>query len=157
MVSELKQLGLPETQFTVTAPDHNFRINGKFFFPENLALNLEPWRVPTNTLHQPFNSFTAVRGFAAWFQSQAWAQPYQIAPVPNQLFVWALPSFPFQTFAAIPVPEAANALAQANARLVPVFSAANARDYFVTPVTPEMTNNEIGWTGMPFIAPYLRA
>ena len=154
---ELKALGLPETQFAVTAPDDNFRVTGKFFFPENLALNLEAWRVPTNTLHQPFNSFTAVRGFASWFQSQAWAQPYQIAPVPNQLFVWALPSFPFQTFAAIPVPDAMNALTQANARLAPVFSAANARDYFVTPVTPEMTNTEIGWTGMPFIAPYLRA
>ncbi len=50
-----------------------------------------------------------------------------------------------------------NALTQANSRLAPVFSAANARDYFVTPVTPEMTNREIGWTGMPFITPYLRA
>jgi hypothetical protein len=154
---KLKEFGLPETQFTVTAPDADFRINGKFWFPENLALNLEPWRVPTNTLHQPFNSFTAVRGFASWFQSQPWAQPYQISPVPNQLFVWALPSFPFQTFAAIPVPDATDTVAQAYARLMPVFSAANARDYFVSPVTPEMTNNEIGFTGLPFIAPYLKA
>ena len=154
---KLKELGLPETQFTVTAPDANFRINGKFLFPENLALNLEPWRVPTNALHQPFNSFTAVRGFASWFQSQPWAQPYQLSPAPNQLFAWALPSFPFQTFAAIPVPDAADAMAQVYARLVPVFSAANARDYFVSPVTPEMTNNEIGFTGLPFIAPYLKA
>ncbi len=106
---ELKKLGLPETQFTVTAPDDDFRINGKFFFPENLSLNLENWRVPTNTVHQPFNSFTAVRGFAAWFQSQAWAQPYQITPAPNQLFVWSLPQMPFQTFAAIPVPDAGSA------------------------------------------------
>ena len=154
---KLKELSLPETQFTVTAPDTNFRINGKFFFAENLALNLEPWRVPTNTLHQPFNSFTAVRGFASWFQSQPWAQAYQISPVPNQLLAWSLPSFPFQTFAAIPVPDSANAVAQANARLAPAFSAANARDYFVSPVALEMTNNEIGWTGLPFIAPYLKA
>jgi hypothetical protein len=154
---KLKELSLPETQFTITAPDANFRINGKFFFADNLALNLEPWRVPTNTLHQPFNSFTAVRGFASWFQSQSWAQAYQISPVPNQLLAWSLPSFPFQTFAAIPVPDSANAVAQANARLAPAFSAANARDYFVSPVALEMTNNEIGWTGLPFIAPYLKA
>jgi hypothetical protein len=154
---KLKEYGLPETQFTVTAPDTSFRITGKFFFAGNLALNLEPWRVPTNTLHQPFNSFTAVRGFAAWFQSQPWAQPYQISPVPNQLFAWSLPSFPFQTYAAVPVPDAANAAAQAHARLAPAFSAANARDYFVTPVTPEMTNNEISFAGLPFIAPHLRA
>ncbi len=153
----LKELGLPETQFTVTAPDTNFRINGKFLFADKLALSLEPWRVPTNTLHQPFNSFTAVRGFAAWFQSQPWAQPYQISPAPNQLFVWALPSFPFQSFAAIPVPNAASALTQAFARLAPAVAAANARDYFVSPMTLDQTNNEIGCTGMPFIAPYLRA
>src|ERR1039458_3818035 len=57
----------------------------------------------------------------------------------------------------IPVPDSANAVAQANARLAPAFSAANARDYFVSPVALEMTNNEIGWTGLPFIAPYLKA
>jgi hypothetical protein len=67
---ELTELALPETKFTITAPDNYFRINGKFFFPENLALNLEPWRVPTNVVHMPFDSFTAVRGFASWFQSQ---------------------------------------------------------------------------------------
>jgi hypothetical protein len=154
---KLKELGLPETQFTVTAPDASFRINGKFLFPDNLSLNLETWRVPTNTLHQPFSSFTAVRGFAAWFQSQAWAQPYQITPVPNQLFIWSLPQIPFQTFAAMPVPDAANALAQSYARLQPVLSAANARDYFITPVAPEMTNNELRLRGLPFIAPNLKA
>lgn len=154
---KLKEFGVPETQFTVTAPDANFRINGKFFFADNLTLNLEPWRVPTNTLHQPFNSFTAVRGFASWFKSQPWAQAYQISPVPNELFTWSLPSFPFQTFAAIPVPDSVSAVAQAYARLAPAFNAANARDYFVTPVTPEMTNNQITWIGMPFIAPYLKA
>jgi hypothetical protein len=152
-----KELVLPETQFTITAPDNNFRINGKFYFAENLNLNLEPWRVPTNTLHQPFDSFTAVRGFAPWLQSQAWAQPFQIAPVPNQLFAWGLTSYPFQTFAAIPVPDAPSALSQLYARLVSVFNAANARNYFAAPMTPELTNDEIGFSSMPTIAPKLRA
>jgi hypothetical protein len=154
---QLTQLGVPETQFSLTAPDANFRLNGKFLFPENLSLNLETWRVPTNTLHQPFDSFTAVRGFAAWFQSQAWAQPYQLTPVPNQLFIWALPQIPFQTFAAIPVPDAANALAQTDARLEPVLTAENARDYFISPLSLEVSNTEIGWRGMPFIAPEIKA
>jgi hypothetical protein len=152
----LKDLALPETQFTVTAPDDNFRVNGKFYFPENLAISLEPWRVPTNTLHQPFDSFTAVRGFAPWLQSQKWAQPYEISPVPNQLFVWSLPS-PFQTFAAIPVASATSALLQEYGKLVPVFKSANAREYFIAPITPEMTNNDVVFTGTPFVAPYLRA
>jgi hypothetical protein len=55
------------------------------------------------------------------------------------------------------VPNAASALTQAFARLAPAVAAANARDYFVSPMTLDQTNNEIGCTGMPFIAPYLRA
>lgn len=153
----LKELGLPETQFTVTVPDDNFRINGKFYFPENLALNLEPWRVPTNTIRTPFNSFTAVRGFASWFQSQPWAQPYQTSPTPNQLILWSLPSFPFQTFAAVPVPDAANALSQFYERLTPVFYTANAEDKVMTPVTPDMTNRMVIFRGVPFAAPQLQA
>lgn len=156
--SKLKELGLPETQFTVTAPDDNLRITGKFLFPENLALNLEPWRMPTNTIHQPFVSFTAVRGFAAWLASQPWAQPYQILPVANQMFVWALPQVPYQTFAAAPFADATDALAQAYARLQPVFSPQNPPADKRTPFTFTLlrTNNEISLLGIPFIAPYLR-
>ena len=153
---KLKELGLPETRFTVTAPDANLHIDGKFFFSENLGLNLEPWQMPTNTIHQPFISFTAVRGFAAWLKSQVWAQAYQISPVPNQLFVWALPQMPFQTFAAVPVPDAVNALAQAGARLKPVVESTNRQNAFLMPVSLAMTNNEINFSGVPFVSPYLQ-
>jgi hypothetical protein len=98
-----------------------------------------------------------MRGFAAWFKSQPWAQPYQITPTPNQLILWSLPTFPYQAFAALPVPDSANALAQAYERLTPVFKDANARDYFITPFTPELANDEIAWAGVPFIAPHLKA
>lgn len=153
----LRKLGLPETQFLVTASDENFRVNGKFFFPENLALNLEPWQIPTNTMHPPFDSFTAVRGFSSWWRSQPWAQPYQSNPAPNQLFVWALPSFPFQTFAAVPVPNAVSAVRHTYEWLAPLFGAANAKGNFLSAITPEITNNEIAFTGMPSIVPHLRA
>jgi len=153
----LKELGLPETQLVVTAPDDNFRVNGKFLFPENLAIALDSWRVPTNTVHQPFNSFTAVRGIAGWLQSQSWAQAYQLSPMPNQLFVWSLPMFAFQTYVAIPVPDADKAFAQEQSEIVPALAAANAKNYFMMPVTASMpTNNEINFTGMPFVSPYLK-
>jgi hypothetical protein len=152
----LKDLALPETHFNLTAPDDNFRINGKCYFPESLALNLEPWHVPTNALHAPFNSFTAVRGFASWFQSQKWAQPYQITPVPNELFVWSLPYSPFRMFAAVPVPDAANGLAQLYSRLAPVIAEANARHDFTFPVTEEISNGTALFNGVPIIAPRLK-
>jgi len=153
----LKTLGLPETQLAVTAPDDALHITGKCFFPENLSLNLEPWRMPTNTLHQPFVSFTAVRGFAGWFASQPWAQAYQISPVPNQLFVWALPQIPYQTFAALPVPDSSVALSQAYARLESVLAAQKTAGTFMTSFQLEETNNEVSLIGVPFIAPFLRA
>ncbi len=151
----VKEFNLPETQFTVTAADANFHINGKFFFADNLALALEPWRVPTNTVHQPFVSFTAARGFSAWLRTQPWAQPYALSPPPNQAFVWALQGIAFQSFAAVPVPNAADALQQAYARLSPVFSASNPQLF--APFSLEMTNSEIMLIGAPFIAPYLQA
>ena len=36
---------------------------------------------------------------------------------------------------------------------MPVFSALNARDYFVAPVTLDRTNNEVDFIGLPFLAP----
>jgi hypothetical protein len=154
---KLRELGLPETQFRVTASEANLHLDGNCFFPENLSLNLEPWQVPTNTLHQPFVSFTAVRGFSAWLKSQAWAQPYQIKPAPNQLFVWALPQIPYQTFAAVPFADAAGALAQAYARLQPLFSSPSAMGRFLTPFTLGQTTNEITLQGVPFVAPFIQS
>jgi hypothetical protein len=150
---ELKDLGLPETQFTVTAPDENFHLNGKLYFPENLALNLESWQIPTNLFHPPFTSFTAMRGFSTWFQGQKWAQPFQITPVPNQLFVWSLPSTPFQTFAAAPVPDAMSALSQVYVRLQSVLASANATGTFLKTISEVKTNNEIEYFGYPFVFP----
>ncbi|MEI8289724.1 MAG: hypothetical protein WCH99_09635 [Verrucomicrobiota bacterium] len=154
---KLKELGLPETQFAITAPDDNLRINGKFSFPEKLDLNLEPWRVPTNTLHPPFVSFTAARGFAAWLPAQSWALPYKILPAPNQAFVWALPQIPYQTFAVAPVADPANGLAQAFTNLQAALDQQKASGRSVMPLTLERVDHTISLQGVPFVAPYLQA
>ncbi|MES1180925.1 MAG: hypothetical protein ABUL66_03585, partial [Verrucomicrobiota bacterium] len=108
-------------------------------------------------VHQPFVSFTAVRGFSAWLKTQGWAQPYAPAPEPDQLFIWALPQVPYQTFAAVPFADAASGLAQLYARLQPVFGAQKAPGEFFTPFTLVRTNNEISLRGTPFIAPSIQA
>jgi hypothetical protein len=153
----LAGLGLPETQFTVAPAASDLHIDGKFFFPENLTLKLEPWRVPTNTLRQPFVSFTAVRGFSTWLKTQPWALPYQLTPTPNQYFVWALPQIPFQTFAAFPVADSLAALKQLHTRLEAELVAANTKREFLMPFSLVLTNREISVRGMPFIAPTIEA
>jgi hypothetical protein len=61
---------------------------------------------------------------------------------------------PLRTFAAVPVPDAKKALAQFEQKM-----SANTgwQSHLMMPVTMAMTNNQISWRGMPFIAPNLRA
>lgn len=153
---DLKELGLPESQLVLAGASDGYTISGKLLFPENLNLKLDPWLMPTNTIHQPFDSFTAVRGFAGWLQSRTWAQDYQITPTANQYFVWALPQVPYQTFSAAPFADAANALAQAYARLQTLLNSPQTQARFLTPITAVQTNNEVSLRGVPFVGPYVR-
>jgi len=153
---KLKELGLPETTFEISADATNLLINGKFNFPENLALKLDAWRFPSNTVHQPLVSFTAVRGLAGWLKTQSWAKPYVLSPVQNQAFIWAMNGMPFQIFAAVPVTDAAGALRQLGTQLPPVVAERNAHNGFMAPLTLESTNNELTLIGAPMLAPYVR-
>ncbi len=152
----VKSLDLPETALKISADATNLLINGKCFFPENLALKLDAWKMPTNTVHQPFVSFTAVRGMAGWLKSQSWAQPYLLAPVQNQAFIWAMGGAPFQAFYAVPVADANAALAHLDATLQPVIAERNAHDGFVSPFTLEATNSRLTLIGAPMMAPYVQ-
>ncbi len=144
---------LPETRWQAVGRDGNLHVDGKLIFPQPLALTLEKWRIPTNTIHQPFISLTAVRGIAPWLEKQNWAQPYEISPVPNQVFIWALAQMPLQTFAALPVPDASNALVQFDQKLS---ANTNWRSQLTLPVAMVMTNDQITWQQIPFIVPNLR-
>ncbi len=150
----LKAVDLPETQWQAVGRNGNLRLDGKLIFPQPLVLSLEKWRVPVDAIHQPIISFTAARGIASWLEKQNWAQPYEISPAPNQVFVWAMPGYPLQTFAAVPVPDAKKALAQFDQKL-----SANTgwQSHLMMPVTMVMTNGQISWRGLPFIAPNLLA
>ena len=152
-----RDLDLPETKFNVTTTATDFKIDGKFFFPKNITATLEPWRIPTNTLHQPFISFTAVRGISGWLDSQKWMADYRLNPTPNQLFIWALRNMGFQTFAAIPRTDSVEALRQASARLETAITKAKAENEFQFPIALERTNRQTTLVGLPFIAPYLEA
>jgi hypothetical protein len=64
---------------------------------------------------------------------------------------------PFQSFAAVPFANSADALAQLYARLQPAFAAQSSQPTTLMPITPVMTNNEITFQGVPFAAPFIRA
>lgn len=173
----LREFDFPKVAFQIVGRDGNFYWTGKLNLSQPLP-PLEPWRVPTNALHQPFVSFTAARGVAPWLEKQSWFQPYVVQPQPDQIFVWALPQVPFQTFAAEPVAGASAALEQLNENL-----SANQkwRSQFIMPIHMTLTdsivlvpgelpmthsnklkpviekNGLLSFAGVPFIAPYIRA
>lgn len=150
----MSAVDLPEIRLQAGARDRNLHLEGKLIFAQPLALNLEPWRIPTNTIHQPFISFTAARGIAPWLEQQRWAQPYDLSPTPNQVFIWALAGMPLQAFVAVPVANAEKSLAE----LAQKMSAhTNWQGGFMVPLKLEATRNRLAWTGLPFIAPAVDA
>jgi hypothetical protein len=147
----------PKTELRVNGRDGNLRLSGKF----TLAQPLSPpgkWQLPTNTIRQPLDSFTAMRGFAPWLAKQSWARRFELTPPPDQWFIWSLAQISFQTFAAVPVPDANAALAQIDARLPKSSSMSAApQNAFLSTLTMTTTNNEIIWRGVPFISPFVQA
>jgi hypothetical protein len=150
----LKPAGLPEIRLQVSGHNGILHSEGKLIFPQPLGLTLEKWRVPVDLIRPPFISFTAVRGIAPWLEKQNWARPYDISPVPNQLFIWALPQMPLQTFAAVPVPDAKKALLEFEQKMS---ADTNWQSRIMMPVTVVATNDRISWQGIPFVSPTLSA
>jgi hypothetical protein len=149
----LAEFDFPKIQMQVAGRDKNLRMTGKLLLSQPLP-PLEKWRVPTNIIRTPFDSFTAARGIAPWLQKQSWAQPFLIQPPPEQIFIWALPQIPFQMFAAAPVPDADAALAQLHRHLS---AHTNWQGSFFMPVTLTLTNREISFGDLPFISPFVQA
>lgn len=153
----VRELDLPETRFSFGTGTSGAQVNGTFLFPEHITAVKDPWRVPTNSLRAPFASFTAVRGFAGWLEKQSWGADWRINPTPNELFVWALPNFPFQTFAAVPRANSLDALQQLHARLEPLVATIAAKNEAQFPINLELTNRTLHLFGLPFVAPYFEA
>jgi hypothetical protein len=142
---------------TVTGDGQNVLTSGRLNFSKPLPLEMEPWNIPTNLIHEPLGSFTAIRGIRPWLSSMKAWNDLQIGSPPNQLFFWAQPAtLPFMAYCAAPLPDASNRVATVTERLL--------RDY-----NPWITNNTfgrlewsanfngLGWLGVPFMVPFLRS
>ena len=149
--------GLPTLTLAVTGDGKNVLTSGRLNFPKPLPLELEPWNIPTNLVHDPVDSFTAIRGIQSCLASlKAWNDQRVGAP-PNQLFFWAQPAtVPFMTYFAAPLPDASNQVW-------------NVTDALLRECNPWITNNTVGrlerstndtslgWVGVPFMVPFLRS
>ena len=149
----LATFDFPAVKMQAIGMNGNFQVNGKFDLSQPLP-SLEPWQTPTKMIHQPLTSFTAVRGFALWLEKQSWAKLLELSPEPDQAFIWSLGQSPLQTFIAVPVPNATNALAQLGGNLA---ADKNWEKHLITPFAMDESTNRISWGDVPFIAPEVLA
>jgi hypothetical protein len=139
----------PGIKMQITGNNGNLQLTGQFNLGQPLPI-LDKWQIPTNIIHQPLTSFTAVRGFAPWLENQKWAKTLEISPEPDQLFIWSLGLMPLQTFIAAPVSNATNALAQLGKNLV---TYTNWQSDFIYHTGVDITANRVAMTNVPFVAP----
>ncbi|HEY1662359.1 MAG TPA: hypothetical protein VGI03_08070 [Verrucomicrobiae bacterium] len=145
------KLDFPKFSFQTVGYEGCFYISGSLDLAQPLP-PLEKWRVPTNEISQPFDSFTAARGLGPWLEKQDWFRPFRLQPQPDQFFIWALPGIPFETYGAEPVPNANAALAQIRQRLTGNTNWQNQ----LMPLKVIPSDGKILFS-MPFMSPYLQA
>jgi hypothetical protein len=153
IIPALAKFDFPAINLEAVGKDGSVLLTGTFNLSTPLP-PLEKWQYPTNMVHQPLTSFAAARGFGPWLKNQSWAKWFALSPQPNQAFSWSLGLMPLQSFIAIPVPNATNALAQLGRNLsanedwrnglMSSFLLTNATDY-------------ISLQGVPFMAPRVNA
>ncbi len=110
---------LARTAFQVSAANGRFRVTGTIAYPEAVPWSAAPWRFPKDLVHEPLMSFTAARDLAPLLKPDA-PLPRIFPPAfDNQFYCWAERELAFQTYAAWPVPDGADALKKIHQSFLP--------------------------------------
>lgn len=147
---------VPRILLTAIGDGLNVRTRAELAFPEPLDLKFEPWNIPTNLVHDPLISFSAVNGIQPGLAKFAPWTELHVGPPPNQVFLWAMQGAAVETYFAAPLPDSSNAVYALSGRLMDLFN-------------PWLTTNKMGalqratnytglsWRGFPFLAPFLKS
>lgn len=147
---------LPRVVMSVTGDGGNVLTHGELTFPELPPAGFEPWRIPTNRIHEPLVGLTAIRDIQSWLATwKAW-NDLQIGAPPNQIFFWAPDGIGMQILAGVPMLDAANqvrGLSEVVVRRVNPWLSLHGVGAFEQ--APD--GNGIMWKGLSLIAPSARA
>jgi hypothetical protein len=144
--------GLPRVDLTVHGIGQKLRTVAEANFPQPLNLSIPDWEVPTNIIHSPVTSFTAIRGIAPVLDLiPAWER-FHFADSPDQLFCWAEQGLPMLSYCALPLASASNTVSQISdavlrgEKTTELFGFAGATE-----------SDGLRWTGLPYMSPYVRS
>ncbi|MEI2722208.1 MAG: hypothetical protein V9H26_01320 [Verrucomicrobiota bacterium] len=80
---------LPRLALTLIGDGQNVRTRGELNFPSPLPIELEPWNIPTNLVHDPLIGFMGMRGIRPLLKSLPFWNEARLGTPPNQAFFWA--------------------------------------------------------------------
>jgi hypothetical protein len=146
---------LPQISLTVIGDGKNVDTRGKLNFPQPLSLDLAPWNVPTNLVHDPLISFTAIRGVRPWLASHEFWNHLKLGAPPNQLYFWTLQASPFQTYFAAPLADTGNQVHALSGRLLQSLDPWVATNGWGS-LQPPSDSNGLVWARLPFMSPFLK-
>jgi len=146
----------PEAGLTLTGEGQNLRVKGTLVPEKPLTWKPEAWQTPTNHIHDPLISFTAMRGVATLFNENSVLRSLGLGTAPSQLFLWGMDGVPFRTYAAAPYRDASSVVRRAAAGITNKYNPDLAR-LRLGSIGLAQTNPVISWLGLPFIVPYLGA
>jgi hypothetical protein len=145
----------PNTRLTLHGQGEYVRSTVQMNFPEPVTGALEPWAIPTNLIREPLVGFTAMRGVAPWLQKSDTLKELELKSVPNQVCLWAQSLFFYQTFCAFPAVDVTNTLIRVGER-APRLLSENWRNRGLGQISWQSTNQQVFWSGLLGITPYLR-
>jgi len=147
---------LPRLTVGINGDGQTVRTRGQFDLRQPLPPDLGQWNIPTDLIHDPLISFTALRGIGPWLSSQQWWQDIFPGGPPSQLFFWAENGLPFLSFSAARLSNASNQLSQLTARLMQQgnrWLTNNSQGSF-----QRATNgNGVIWKELPLVEPFLES
>jgi hypothetical protein len=142
----------PRAALNFSGNGSNVLTGGKLTFSKPLQAPVEAWNVPTNLIHEPVQSLTAVQGIGPWLASTRWWRDAHPAETPNQVFWWAQSGSPFLDYAAAPL-QSASTMSKLGAAIM-------------NSMNPTLSSNRMGswervpgsdavvWTRAPIIKPF---
>ena len=149
-------LKLARTELKVSGKNDYLRTTIRAVYPERLKWKAEKWNIPVSLVRDPIISFTAFQNLTALVKSPKEFNKLGVDPLEGQTFIWAQSGSPFHTHAAHFTTDAKKDFDLLARRLPDVYGAQlnerNAGKFILS-----TNGQEILWTGMPIIVPFVRA
>lgn len=154
----LKTLGLPPMQCSIQGDGEYVRTKAQWNLAAPLNLNLRPWNIPTNSIHNPNNSlvsFSVARGIEPLLKAIKADQLFGKQPLPDQASAWGQSQFFVgQTLIAFPVSDPTNTVLALNDK-VPGWSS-NMLGNLTGTVSVTSNRWEVVWRGLPLLIPFAK-